>query len=114
MIILRKNIGRITINLNAIYIGADLIIILSGGDKEHLGAISYGGVNDKVGTIKFKNHMDDVISDMFSKEIEKVFNGNYAICAGIHLDNITKEEISQIKKLSRVLIEELILIIEGE
>lgn len=114
MIIFKKSISRITINLKAIYVGSDLIIIVSGGDKEHLGAISYGVVDDKSGTIKFKNHMDDVISDMFLKEIEKVFNGNYAICAGIHLDNITKEEISQIKKLSKQLIEELILIIKGE
>lgn len=111
MINIDRNIGRININLKVMYVGEDLLIVLSGGDRPHIGAISYGGVNDENKTVALKHHRDDVISDLFSRKISSVFKGNYVICAGVHLDNITKDEILQVKSLSEELLEEIILII---
>ncbi|WP_297134131.1 prenylated flavin chaperone LpdD [Terrisporobacter sp.] len=110
MINIDKKLGRINLNLKAMYVGEDLLIVLSGGDRPHIGGLSYGGLEDKSNTISFKNHKDHILSDLLSKEISKIFKGNFLICSGVHLDNITKEEINQVKKLSEEILEEMIFI----
>lgn len=110
MINIDKKSGRININLKAMYVGDDLLIVLCGGDRSHIGGISYGGVNDDKQTISFKNHKDYILSDLFSKEISQIYKGNYVICSGVHLDNMTKEEINTVKKLSEEILEEMIFI----
>lgn len=119
MISLNKQNGRVIIDLKAIYVGEDLIIIISGGDRPHVGAVSYGGQEFenkefKDNTIIYKNHKEHIISQIFSQRIAEVFKGNYIISAGIHLDNITKEEIEIVQRMSEELLEEIILIIKGE
>lgn len=110
MINIDKKSGRININLKAMHVGDDLLIVLCGGDRPHIGGIGYGGVNDDKQTISFKNHKDYILSDLFSKEISQIYKGNYVICSGVHLDNITKEEINTVKKLSEEILEEMIFI----
>ena len=110
MINIDKKLGRISINLKAMYVGDDLLIVLSGGDRPHIGGISYGGLDDDKQTISFENHKDYILSDLFSKEISKIFKVNFVICSGVHLDNITKEEINQVQDLSKEILEEMIFI----
>lgn len=119
MINLNRKIGRVNIDLKGTYVGEDLIIIISGGDRPHIGSISYGGQGFenkefKDNTIIYKNHKEHIISQRFSQRIDEVFKGNYIISAGIHLDNITKEEIEIVQRMSEELLEEIILIIKGE
>lgn len=119
MINLSKTLGRVNIDLKATYVGEDLIIIISGGDRPHIGAVSYGGegLENKEfekNIIVYGNHKEYIISQRFSQKIGEVFKGNYIISAGIHLDNITKEEIEIVKMLSEELLEEIIFIIKGE
>ena len=119
MINLNRKKGRVNIDLKATYVGEDLIISISGGDRPHVGAISYGGEGFenkefKKNTIIYGNHKEYIISQRFSQRIGEIFKGNYIISAGIHLDNITKEEIEIVKKLSEELLEEIISIMEGE
>lgn len=119
MINLSRKIGRVNIDLKANYVGKDLIIIISGGDRPHVGAISYGGEgfsnkDFEKNTIVYGNHKEYIISQKFSKSIGDIFKGNYMISVGIHLDQITKEEIKIVMKLSEELLEEIICIIKGE
>lgn len=109
---LTKTKGRINVNLKAMFVGDDLLVILSGGDRPHIGAVSYCETNDESYTKSFKFHKDYVLSDYFSKKIKDVFNNNFVVCAGVHLDNITKDEISQVELLSKELLDELILFIK--
>lgn len=119
MIKLNRKIGRVNIDLKGTYVGEDLIIIISGGDRPHVGAVSYGGQgfenkDFEKNTVVYGNHKEYIICQRFSQRIGEIFNGNYIISAGIHLDNITKEEIEIVKNLSEELLEEIISIIEGE
>lgn len=119
MINLNKQLGRVDIDVKISYIGTDLIIIISGGDRPHIGSVSYGGQGFenkefKKNTLVYENHKEYIISQKFSQRIGEIFKGNYIISVGIHLDNITKEEIKIVKKLSDELLEEIVLILEGE
>ena len=66
MINLNRKIGRVNIDLKGTYVGEDLIIIISGGDRPHIGSISYGGQGFenkefKDNTIIYKNHKEHII-----------------------------------------------------
>lgn len=119
MINLNRKLGRVKIDLKANYVGEDLIIVVSGGDVPHVGAISYGGEGFRnkdfeKNTIIYGNHKEYIISQRFSQRIGDIFKGNYMISVGIHLENITGEEIKIVIKLSEELLEEIISIIKGE
>lgn len=119
MINLNRKLERVNIDLRANYVGEDLIIIISGGDRPHLGSISYGGEgflnkDFEKNTIVYVNHKEYIISQKFSQRIGDIFKGNYMISVGVHLDNITKEEIKIVMKLSEELLEEITSIIKGE
>ena len=107
MIKLDKNMGRLKINLLAINMGKDICVLLAGGDTPHLGAITLGSNYEKGDTFSFGTHKEGIITKMFSKILQKNYSCNIAVCCGIHLENITKQEITDVYSLCTQLAEEL-------
>ncbi len=92
--------NRCTVYLTYSYIGQDLLVIITGGDK-HIGGISLTDTNGIL-SIKKEGHKEDIISKMVSPLIyEKTKKDTLVVC-GIHLDNITKDEIDTIIKNVKV------------
>ena len=54
MIEIKKEFKRIKINLKAIKMGEDLCVILTGGDKPHLGALTIGSSLVNLNTFTFQ------------------------------------------------------------
>ncbi|AEF96768.1 prenylated flavin chaperone LpdD [Methanotorris igneus] len=83
--------GRYGVFLKHIKVGDDLVVIIGGGEKEHIGSVSL--MDGKLKTINRDNHKDYVISEYAAKLIyEKIKKPVLVIC-GIHIDNAKKEEI---------------------
>ena len=99
MIQINRKFNRIELNLTAIEMGKDLCIILTGGEA-HLGSVTVGakGINNE--TFSVKDHKEYVITKMLAEILKKEYLGNFVICCGIHIDSISKEEISDIYNLS--------------
>ncbi|WP_428912411.1 hypothetical protein [Niallia sp. Krafla_26] len=108
MIHLEKIQGRITLTLDAYYMGEDLVVLISGGDRPHLGTITAGARLEPLQTVQLQTHKEFYITEEIAVQLRKNFKGNFAICCGTHLDNITKEEIKQMTELSVELGNELI------
>lgn len=105
-----KGEGRTKIQLTAKKLDKDLIITITGG-REHLGAIGIGlFINGKASSsvITLPNHKEDIIAKQGAEKIAKQLETNAVVIAGIHLDNITREEIDAVVKNSELLIEEFI------
>lgn len=110
--------GRIKINLKAILIGKDLCIIISGGDSPHIGSVtlsvprpSLSDFNKNSATTSILNllgHKDDEAARYVSHTISSKLNKNVVVTCGIHVDNITVEEITIvmdiIKELTNILL----------
>jgi hypothetical protein len=107
MIELVKANGRINIKLNAIEMGEDLCVIVTGGDKPHLGAVTVGSKHSEANTFCFPHHKEDSVTTLLYSLITETFNKNVVVCCGIHIDNITKEEISSVISLCSEMIIEL-------
>ncbi|MCM8710318.1 hypothetical protein M2651_04665 [Clostridium sp. SYSU_GA19001] len=98
---------RINLKLDVIYLGEDLCIILTGGDKPHLGAVTVGSNQVKEHTFCFPHHKEDYITKLVYSLITESFDKNVIVCCGIHFDNISKEEITEVISLCKEMILEL-------
>jgi len=107
MIELLRTKGRINIKLNAVEMGEDLCVIVTGGDKPHLGAVTVGSKQAEANTFCFPHHKEDAVTKLLYSLITESFDKNVVVCCGIHIDNITKEEIASVISLCSEMITEL-------
>ena len=85
-------------------IGDDLIISVWGGTKPHIGSISVSvprpGLQDNTtmsatsSIINLIGHKDEVVARKFSEQLAAKFNKNAIATAGIHIDDITENQIN--------------------
>lgn len=106
MIKIEKIHNNIKIKLEAIYAGNDICVLITGGDKAHVGAISVYSKEEGIRTISLKNHKDYIIGELFINSIKEEFSGNISVSCGIHVDNIKKDQIRDIYKICNNIFEE--------
>jgi len=109
---LGKGEGRTKIELFAYYLGEDLIVCI-GNKNAHLGAVAIGEYDHKAGrasssVITRLGHRDDEIAKREAHFIAKHTKKPVCVISGIHLDNITKEEIDEILSEADSLVTELL------
>jgi len=85
-------------------IGDDLIISVWGGTKPHIGSISVSvprpGLKDSTSmsstssVINLIGHKDEVVARKFSEQLAAKFNRNAIATAGVHIDDITENQIN--------------------
>lgn len=98
MIKVERNYKDINIKLEAVFAGNDLCVLITGGDKPHVGAVSVYSKEEGIKTISLKNHKDYIIGETFINSINDIFNGNISVSSGIHIDNISKQQIDDVYK----------------
>ncbi len=101
---IKKN--NIKIQANLLYVGEDILVIISGGDKPHIGAAVLTNQN-QFQSISFKAHKDDIALAIIANELKKYTDKNICVMGGIHVDNITQKEIKQVLKMSKKLAKKL-------
>ncbi len=97
---LEKKYGRIRLILEACFMGEDLVVMISGGDRPHLGTITAGARLEPLQTVQLQNHKEFYITEEIAVLLRKKFRGNFVICCGTHLDDITKAELNTMTDLS--------------
>ena len=85
-------------------IGDDLMISVWGGTKPHIGSISVSvprpGLQDNTtmsatsSIINLIGHKDEVVARKFSEQLAAKFNRNAIATAGVHIDDITENQIN--------------------
>lgn len=98
--------------------GEDACIILTGGDRPHLGAVAVGQprpsladpekVSVTLSNITLLGHKDDILARRVAVGVTPKLAVNVVVCCGVHLDNILPEEITDILDLTDEMIEEII------
>ena len=105
------------LSARAYFAGEDLCVLLTGGDSPHVGSASLGIArkslkNDgsdsaTVSTLNVTGHKDDVLGDMFAGRLAAILGKTVCVVCGVHFDNATPEELEQILRDARVLLEKL-------
>lgn len=109
--------GRIKISMKSILIGEDLCVIISGGDNPHIGCVTLSVprpsladsnvISATTSVLNVIGHKDDEVARYVSHALSSKLNKNVVVTCGIHLDNITKEEIKITIELLNELTENL-------
>ena len=109
---LSRGKGRTRIELSAQYLGNDLIVYIY-NENAHLGAVAVGEYNHEEGrasssVITRSGHRDDEIAKRQAHLIARHTKKPVCVIAGIHLDNITRQEIQEILGQADGLVTELL------
>ena len=103
------NRDAISVNFSVETMGSDVCVIVTGGDRPHIGAAALsvarpslsgdGGISASTSIITVPGHKDDVAAKRVCEHIAKALNKNVAAVCGIHYDGITSEGIKTILDL---------------
>ena len=109
---LNEGEGRTRVSLLAEDVGDDQMVLLY-NENAHIGAVSVGEYDftnqrASVSVLTRLGHKDDSIAQKAAYAISKLTRKTACVVAGIHLDNITKDEIAQITDNATYLVEQLI------
>ncbi len=109
---LTKGEGRTKVTLSAYYMGNDLIVCIY-NDNAHVGAVALGEYDHQeqrasVSVITRLGHKDDAVAQKAAHSISKSTKRPSCVIAGIHLNNITGQEIDEIADNARIMVEELV------
>lgn len=99
--------GRYKVSIKKLELGDDLIFLLGGGEKPHIGGIVFCEQGKKPRTIKFENHYDYIVLETIAEAACKKYKKNIVVVGGIHIDNATRDDIDTIVKNCEKLKEKL-------
>lgn len=99
------------IKLEAIPMGRDLLLTITGGEA-HIGSASTaypvtGGFDVQTATVP--GHKEHTLSEGFALRAAAVLNRTVTVVMGIHYDNLSKEEIQAVSQHTSDLLEKYLL-----
>ena len=106
MIRVEVRIEKYLIYADILETGNDLVIIIGGGES-HIGAvgISFPTVSINTGentvttsVVTLPSHKEDIVAKNISEKVAKILNKKIVVIAGIHFDNLSKDDIDRILK----------------
>ncbi|MDN7144735.1 amino acid decarboxylase [Liquorilactobacillus mali] len=88
-----------TITAKVTLINRDLMIVVTGGDFDHIGTITTIASNMQLQTIRFPSHdgrlhQDHYISERIASGLKEILPGNCVVSAGVHVNQISKHQIA--------------------
>nr|WP_176772709.1 hypothetical protein [Sporomusa acidovorans] len=99
-------------------LGTDFCLTVTGGDRSHLGAVAVAQVGESmieagkltttVSTITLLGHKEDGMARDLAARLATAVAANVVVCCGIHLDNITPDEIKTVRLMSNEMAGEII------
>lgn len=95
-----RKVSRIEIILEVKKLGEDYLLTLTGG-KEHAGAVAIGLFDEKSGrasssVITLPGHREEQLALDSARRVSKATGKTSVFIAGIHVDDISPEEIKEI------------------
>ncbi len=104
--------GRLSVYLRVFRLGRDLQV-LCGGGASHIGAVAlvapaqqHTQAQTHVGGLT--GHKEDTLALRMAERLAQALNCTVCVSAGIHYDNITREEIQQVEHMAQDLTERCI------
>ena len=111
--------GRISLELEIIRVGKDVIAVFSGGDSPHIGSavlavprasLADGGSTSSTSSvINVTSHKDEIICRECAGRISSALQCVCVCSGGFHCDGLSEEEIGKVLELARELTEEAVM-----
>ena len=118
MLTLTKKFKTYNINCTALKMGNDWNISIYGGDIPHIGAIALGiprpslenknKISSSVSVLTITGHKEDVIVQNVAKVLSSTLNSTVIVSCGIHINDISFDDIQNLNLVIDNLVNELI------
>lgn len=112
-IVLEAGKGRLRLRLVCLRLGEDLCVTLSGGDREHVGAVALARPGAGPEALAVPGHREEDLAKRLAARLSARTGCAVCMACGIHLDRITPMEIQDALDLAARLTEELAGRLEG-
>lgn len=104
--------GRTQVNLSANRFGGDIVVFI-GNENAHIGAVAVGDYDQQekrasTSVITRLGHKDDAVAQNAAHLISRKMKRPCCVIAGIHLDDISEQEIQDILKNANTLVGNLL------
>lgn len=114
--------GRIHLDLACIRMGSDLCVTLSGGDREHIGAVAlsqpHPSLEDPSRTsastsiLTLQGHKEDDLARAMAARLASSLGVTVCVACGIHVDSIQGQELEDVNEMAQELCGSLISLLE--
>ena len=71
-------------------------VLLTGGQKSHIGAVSTAEPDGTVRTLDFPGHREREVAEQWAAELAKACGCRAAVACGIHYDDLTREGLGRV------------------
>lgn len=105
---LSETIGRLTVNFHARLIGRDWDIAVCGGSLRHIGAVALASPNTLCSVMCLPGHREGEIAQHLASALANHANTTVCVVCGIHLDDISPEEILSVNSIAEKFISEFV------
>jgi hypothetical protein len=102
-----------TLTLHVQNLGRDLIVFCTGG-KEHIGAVALarpGSKHDHTHVLMLPGHREDALALHMASCMANALERTVCVCAGIHYDSISKDEIAALENMAQKLTQRCITLL---
>ena len=96
--------GKYKVFLEEKKIGDDLVYILGGGERSHIGGVVICESGKEPQDIRLKGHFDDIVLKPIAEAACKKYKTKVVAIGGVHVDNASQEEIDLLVKNCKELV----------
>ncbi|MBQ9268632.1 MAG: hypothetical protein IJ206_03835 [Oscillospiraceae bacterium] len=107
MIHLEKNLYGRPIRVTAHRLDEGIHVLIIGGDRTHVGAVSWAEPGLPPETKLFPGHKDHYITEKWAGKLAQTVGARAVVACGIHYDGAEPEQIREILRTAEALLEEL-------
>ena len=99
--------GRTRLRLRVLGMGEDLCLLLDGGDRPHTGAVAvaHSGA-EQARSLSLPGHREEELACRLAAKVHQRCRVTVTLLCGVHIDNITREEIALVLAEAEALIAE--------
>jgi len=113
VIVLERKLLGYSLRAEAKGLDEGMEVLLLGGCRTHIGAVSVGEPDGTVQTLEFPGHKDQLLSEPWAAALAKALGERTCVLCGIHYDEATKEQIAQIVETAGEMLLELLERVTG-
>lgn len=96
--------GKYKVWLEKKNIGDDIIYFLGGGERSHIGGVVICEPDKPSNVIRLEGHYDDIVLQPIAERACKRYKKKVVAVGGVHVNNVTKEEINKLVENCRELV----------
>lgn len=105
--IFEKYYEKARIRVSCEYLGEDLLVKISGGDKPHIGAVALSEDGQNGRELHFPTHKDQYPAMKIASKLGEELGIHVVCVCGIHYNDFGKEELEMVNDITETIISDI-------